>query len=147
MHFNVRLLCHHPCSMKFVMNFENIVIFLPNDNRVLNFVPNVINLYTFILGKSTNRPEVSFKAMLFRFPYYTIQLVIILYHLNYQHFTAFSVSDFLNSYLLILCLSTGLVNKLRLVNFVCCYCGNKLNDMKNRDNVLLSIWCSGITRF
>ena len=32
----------------FVMNFENIVIFLPNDNRVLNFVPNVINLYTFI---------------------------------------------------------------------------------------------------
>ena len=27
------------------MNFENIVIFLPNDNRVLNFVPNVINLY------------------------------------------------------------------------------------------------------
>ena len=32
----------------FVLNFENIVIFLPNDNRVLNFVPNVINLYTFI---------------------------------------------------------------------------------------------------
>ena len=31
-----------------VMNFENIVIFLPNDNRVLNFVPNVINLYTSI---------------------------------------------------------------------------------------------------
>ena len=30
------------------MNFENIVIFLPNDNRVLNFVPNVIKLYTFI---------------------------------------------------------------------------------------------------
>ena len=30
------------------MNFENIEIFLPNDNRVLNFVPNVINLYTFI---------------------------------------------------------------------------------------------------
>ena len=30
------------------MNFENIVIFLPNDNRVLNFVPNVINSYTFI---------------------------------------------------------------------------------------------------
>ena len=30
------------------MNFENIVIFLPNDNKVLNFVPNVINLYTFI---------------------------------------------------------------------------------------------------
>ena len=28
--------------------FWNIVIFLPNDNRVLNFVPNVINLYTFI---------------------------------------------------------------------------------------------------
>ena len=30
------------------MNFENIVIFPPNDNRFLNFVPNVINLYTFI---------------------------------------------------------------------------------------------------
>ena len=29
------------------MNFENIVIFLPNDNRVLNFVPNVINLYIY----------------------------------------------------------------------------------------------------
>ena len=29
------------------MNFENIVIFAPNDNRLLNFVPNVINLYTF----------------------------------------------------------------------------------------------------
>ena len=27
------------------MNFENIVIFTPNDNRFLNFVPNVINLY------------------------------------------------------------------------------------------------------
>ena len=26
------------------MNFENIVIFPPNDNRFLNFVPNVINL-------------------------------------------------------------------------------------------------------
>ena len=44
------------------MNFENIVIFLPNDNRVLNFVPNVINLIYFHIGKSTNRPEVSFKA-------------------------------------------------------------------------------------
>ena len=31
MHFNERLLCHHPCSMQFVMNFENIVIFPPND--------------------------------------------------------------------------------------------------------------------
>ena len=30
------------------MNFENIVIFPPNDNIFLNFVPNVINLYTFI---------------------------------------------------------------------------------------------------
>ena len=30
------------------MNFENIVIFPPNDNRFLNFVPNVIALYTFI---------------------------------------------------------------------------------------------------
>ena len=30
------------------MNFENIVIFPPNDNRFLNFVPNVINLHTFI---------------------------------------------------------------------------------------------------
>ena len=28
------------------MNFENIVIFPPNDNRFLTFVPNVINLYT-----------------------------------------------------------------------------------------------------
>ena len=46
--------------MYFVMNFENIVIFPPNDNRFLNFVPNVINLYTFIIGKSTNRLELSF---------------------------------------------------------------------------------------
>ena len=30
------------------MNFENIVIFPPDENRFLNFVPNVINLYTFI---------------------------------------------------------------------------------------------------
>ena len=32
------------CNLLWI--FENIVIFLPNDNRVLNFVPNVINLYT-----------------------------------------------------------------------------------------------------
>ena len=30
------------------MKFEYIVIFPPNDNRFLNIVPNVINLYTFI---------------------------------------------------------------------------------------------------
>ena len=30
------------------MKFENIVIFPPNGNRFLNFVPNVINLYTFM---------------------------------------------------------------------------------------------------
>ena len=30
------------------MKFENIAIFLPNDNSVLNFVHNVINWYTFI---------------------------------------------------------------------------------------------------
>ena len=28
------------------MNFENIVNKNPNDNRFLNFAPNVINLYT-----------------------------------------------------------------------------------------------------
>ena len=32
--------------MKFVMNFENIVISPPNDYRFLNFVPIVTNLYT-----------------------------------------------------------------------------------------------------
>ena len=43
MHANEKLLCHHPCSMSFVMNFENIVISPPDDYRFLNFVPNVIN--------------------------------------------------------------------------------------------------------
>ena len=30
------------------MNFENIIISPPDDYRFLNFVPNVIDLYTFI---------------------------------------------------------------------------------------------------
>ena len=42
-----KLLRHHPCSVLFVMNFENIVISPPNNYRFLNFVPSVINLYTF----------------------------------------------------------------------------------------------------
>ena len=61
MHFNERLLCHHPCSMKFVMNFESIVISPPDDYRFLNFVPIVINLLYFQIGKSKIRLEVSFK--------------------------------------------------------------------------------------
>ena len=40
--------CEAAMSLFIVNEFENNVIFLPNDNRVLNFVPNVINLYTFI---------------------------------------------------------------------------------------------------
>ena len=47
MHCNEKLLCHHPCSMQFAMNFESIVIPPPDNYRFLNFVPSVINLYTF----------------------------------------------------------------------------------------------------
>ena len=60
MHFNEKLLCHHPCSVLFVMNFENIVISPPDNYTFLNCVPSVINLHDLQIGKSKNRLEVSF---------------------------------------------------------------------------------------
>ena len=44
------------------MNFENIAISSPDNDRFLNFVPSVINLY-FQIGKSENRLEVSFNFL------------------------------------------------------------------------------------
>ena len=47
------------------MNFKNIVIFPPDNYRFLNFVPIVINLYTFREENLKNRLEVSFKMSTF----------------------------------------------------------------------------------
>ena len=44
------------------MNFENIVIFPPDNYRFFNFVSSVINFIYFQIGKSKIRLEVSFKV-------------------------------------------------------------------------------------
>ena len=46
------------------MDFENIVISPPDNYRFLNFIPIVIDLYTFEIRKSENLLEVSFNEWL-----------------------------------------------------------------------------------